>query len=404
MRLGVYSDMVFCRSGRTLSAAQAFISFITRLPPRVDELVVFGRLDPRECRMAYPLPERAVRFVPLPYYRRVTSLAALGASLPRACRTFHHELERLDAVLVFGPHPVALAFAALARAHGTPLVLGVRHDYPEYIRGRLPGPAWRWAVPAARGIELGFRAAGWRAPAVALGEVIARRYACGHATLPAEFSLVPASELVSADAALAKDWSDELRVLSVGRLAQEKNPLLLVDVLVRLRAHEPRWRLTVAGDGPLRQPLQRLAAERGVEAAVEFTGHVPNGPELWRLYRRSHAFLHVSLTEGLPQVLTEAMAAGLPIVATDVGGVRGALGAGRRGLLVPPDDAGGAAAALERLAGEPHLRHALSLEGLAHARRHTLEAELDQLAAFVRSGARSAIPPAAPASASSNQK
>ncbi|HKN92912.1 MAG TPA: glycosyltransferase, partial [Thermoleophilaceae bacterium] len=290
----MYSDMVFRRDGRTLSAGHAFISFITGLPPRLEEVVVFGRLDPRAGQLPYQLPPQGVRFVPLPYYRRVTSLAALGASLPRACNAFRVELPRLDAVLVFGPHPVALAFAALARAHRTPLVLGVRHDYPEYIRGRLPGPAWRWAVPAAGAIEVAFRAAGRSAPTVVLGDVVARRYGRGRPTLATHFSLVPAHEIVSDAAALGRDWSGELRLLSVGRLSQEKNPLLLVDVLALLRARDPRWRLTVAGDGPLRQPLARLAAERGLGAALELAGNVPNGPELWRLYRRSHAFLHVS--------------------------------------------------------------------------------------------------------------
>lgn len=406
MRLGVYSDMVFGRDGGgTLSAAHAFIRFITALPPRVDELVVFGRLDPRESRLAYPLPSRGVRFVPLPYYRRVSSLAALAKSLPRTCGIFQRELPRLDAVLVFGPHPVALVFAALARRRGTPLVLGVRHDYPQYIRGRLPGRGWGWAVPAARLIELAFRAVGRGAPAVVLGDELERRYTAGRPVLNTGFSLVPAREVVSPEAALSKDWSGELRVLSVGRLDPEKNPLLLGEVIARLRARDPRWRLTVAGDGPLRPELGR--------PGIELLGHVPNGPELWQLYRNSHALLHVSLTEGLPQVLLEAMAAGLPIVATDVGGVSGALGGGTRGLLVPPGDADAAAAALDRLASDAHTRRWFALEGIAHARRHTLERQLDGLAAFVRQAAGysraplpalKAAPPAAPASASSSQK
>jgi glycosyltransferase involved in cell wall biosynthesis len=410
MRLGVYSDMVFtCDKAGTLSAAHAFIRFITGLPPRVDEVVVFGRLDPRESRLAYPLPSVGVRFVPLPYYRRVSSLGALATSLPRACATFRAELPRLDAVLVFGPHPVALIFAALARRRGTPLVLGVRHDYPEYIRGRLPSRGWSWAVPAARSIELAYRAVGRGAPAVVLGNELERRYSRGRPVLSTGFSLVPEREVVAPEAALAKDWSGELRLLSVGRLDPEKNPLLLADVVGRLRARDPRWRLTVAGDGPLRPALQQRAADAG----IDLLGHVPNGPELWRLYRRSHVFLHVSFTEGLPQVLLEAMAAGLPIVATDVGGVSGALGAGTRGLLVPPGDAGAAAAALERLASDAHLRRWFAIEGIAHARRHTLEGQLDGLATFVRNAAGysrtplrppRAAPPAAPASASSSQK
>jgi 2-deoxystreptamine N-acetyl-D-glucosaminyltransferase/2-deoxystreptamine glucosyltransferase len=89
-------------------------------------------------------------------------------------------------------------------------------------------------------------------------------------------------------------------------------------------------------------------------------------------------------------VLFEAFAAGLPVVATAVGGVSGAVG--EAGLLVAPDDAGAAAAALERLAGDPALRARLARAGLERVRRRTLEAESGRVTAFLsqRAGSRPA--------------
>jgi glycosyltransferase involved in cell wall biosynthesis len=237
----------------------------------------------------------------------------------------------------------------------------------------------------AQTLDLAFRALSRNTPTVVVGADLARRY--GSARAPAVnigFSLVSRRDLVTLDAASAKPWGDELRVLSVGRLDAEKNPLLLADILAGLRARDPRWRLTVAGEGPLRQALEHRMAELGQQDAVELLGEVPNGPELWALYRRSHAFLHVSHTEGLPQVLFEAHAAGLPIVATDVGGVRHALGGGATGLLVPPRDAGAAIRSLDRLAGDESLRCRLMAAGLESAAAQTLEAQLDRLAQFFR--------------------
>ena len=69
-------------------------------------------------------------------------------------------------------------------------------------------------------------------------------------------------------------------------------------------------------------------------------GFIPYGDELLGHYREAHAFVHVALTEGVPQVLYEAMGSGLPIVATDVGGISAALAGGERGLLVPPRNPG----------------------------------------------------------------
>jgi glycosyltransferase involved in cell wall biosynthesis len=102
------------------------------------------------------------------------------------------------------------------------------------------------------------------------------------------------------------------------------------------------------------------------------------------LYRSSDVFLHVALTEGLPQVLFEAQACGLPVVATEVGGVGAALGHGERGLLVPPGDVEAAVAALEHLARDAHLRERVAAAGLAYVRQHTLEVETERIADFLR--------------------
>jgi glycosyltransferase involved in cell wall biosynthesis len=133
--------------------------------------------------------------------------------------------------------------------------------------------------------------------------------------------------------------------------------------------------------------MEGAVAAGGVGDSVELRGEVANGAELWRLYRASHVFLHVSLTEGLPQVLFEAQAAGVPIVATAVGGVAAALGGGAAGLLIPPRDAQAAAAAVQRIVDEPSLRRRLVTAALAGAERNTLEDQLDRIAEFIRTAA-----------------
>jgi glycosyltransferase involved in cell wall biosynthesis len=386
VRLGVYSDMVYRRDGAgLLSNNHAFIRFITSLPPRIDELVLFGRLDPVPGRSTYPVPEQ-VRFVPLPYYPAASDVPAVVRAVRGSAAAFVRELAWLDAVWVFGPQPMSMLFAALARARRTPLVLGVRHDYPQYIRNRLPGPRWRWAVPVAMGMDLAFRSMARRAPTVALGEPIARRYRRGRApVLKTGFSLVPRDHVRAPD--IKRDWGGMRTIVTVSRLAPEKNPLLLADVLAGLRDEDDRWRLVVIGDGPLREALRERVAAAGLAGAVEFRGEVPSGPHLWKAYADAHVFLHVSKTEGLPQVLLEAQAAGIPIVATEVGGVPEALGHGAAGLLVPPDDAGAAVGALRRLAADPELRERLVGDASARISHETLEAQLDRLAAFLRAAA-----------------
>jgi glycosyltransferase involved in cell wall biosynthesis len=379
VRLGVYADTVYRRDGETLSTSQAFIRFVMGLSSRVDEVVLFGRLDPSPGQTHYVVSD-AIRFVPLPHYPRVTALGAQARAL-RATRTaFVDELDRLDAVWIFGPHPIALVLAATARARGTPLFLGVRQEYRQYIAGRLPNRKWLWAVAVAEALERGFRMLGRSAPTVAVGDSLAAAYSSGSApVLSTGFSLVSEADLIEPQSARI-DWGDEWRILSVGRLDPEKNPLLLVDVLQRLRRRDVRWRLTVAGGGALADELAARAATAGLSDAIDFAGYVAQGDALRSLYRRHDVFLHVSLTEGLPQVLVEAQAAGLPLVATAVGGVASAVEGSA--LLVPPRDADAAADALTRISGDLRLRQQLIEHGLANARAQTTEAQLDRIVTF----------------------
>jgi glycosyltransferase involved in cell wall biosynthesis len=407
VRLGVYTDTLYRHDGATLTNSRAFTRFVTSLPPRVDEVVLFGRVAPEPGRADYPLPTEGVRFVALPHYPRVRSIGAMLRAARGSARAFGGELGGLDAVWVFGPHPMALLFASMARRRGVPLVLGVRQDYPAYIANRLPGRAWRWAVPAAALLDRAFRRLARRAPAIVVGDDLARRYRRGAPVLATGFSLVGAADVVDGATATGRDWSGRIGLLSVGRLDPEKNPLLLVDVMSELESREPgRWRLTVVGDGPLRGELADAAAARGLADAIELVGEVTNGAELWEHYRRSHSFLHVSLTEGVPQVLFEAAAAGLPVVATSVGGVADALRGGELGLLVAPRDANAAVEALLLLRDDAALREGLIRAGLRNARAETMEAQLDRIAAFLRASLGDSAPMAtvAPPSASSSQR
>lgn len=380
MRLGVYADLVYRRDDGGLSTDRAFVLFVTALAPQVDKLVLFGRLDPEPGRAPYAIPP-GVRFVALPHYRSVKDVGAVLRSLHGAIRAFRGELRELDAVWLFGPYPVSMLFALVALGARARVFLGVRQDFPAYIANRLPSRRWAWAVGVARAFELVWRALARRAPAVVVGEDLARRYPRG--TLATGFSLVRAADVVDGERAVARPWSGE--ILTVGRIDSEKNPLLLPEILALLRRDDDRWRLIVVGQGPLEDDLRTRARELGVDDALELRGYVANGPELWELYRNASAFLHVSLTEGLPQVLWEAMAAGTPVVATDVGGVSRALGGGALGVLVPPGDAHAAADALARVRDDSALREALVRGGLEQARRETTDAQLERILRFFSS-------------------
>jgi glycosyltransferase involved in cell wall biosynthesis len=118
---------------------------------------------------------------------------------------------------------------------------------------------------------------------------------------------------------------------------------------------------------------------------VELMGFVAPGPDLRAAYRDAHVFIHTAVTEGVPQVLLEAQAHGVPIVATDVGGVSEVVTDNVNGLLVPPGRPRALADAVSRLVRDPEMARELASAGLEHVRNHTLESESERVAAFLSS-------------------
>ena len=135
-----------------------------------------------------------------------------------------------------------------------------------------------------------------------------------------------------------------------------------------LRQQWPDARLTIAGSGPEAGPLQALAAELGLTDAVRFTGTLDRAG-MAALYASADVCINPSLTDNSPNSVLEAMAAGVPVVSTNVGGVPYIVQDGHNGLLVPPADPQALAAALTRLLQDPALWLRLSASGQVDVQR-----------------------------------
>ena len=373
LRLAVYLDDTYREHDGAVYGNRAFVLFLGGVADRIERLLRLGRLDPAETRSHYRVPE-GVEFVALPPYPSLVHVGPALAGMLRSLRSFWRVLDRVDAVWLLGPHPLALVFALMAALRRRGVALGVRQDWPTLVRNRHPER--RWVHVAADLLEGAYRLLARRAPTVVVGPQVAESYSRAPRLLEIAVSLVREQDVLEP---APRPWGG--RVLSVGRLDAEKNPLLLAEILRRLVDAGGDWRLTICGEGPLEDALRERLRELGVEEHAELVGYLPLHGGLLDLYRSSDALLHVSLTEGLPQILLEAFAAGLPVVATAVGGVPGAVG--DAGLLVPPADAGAAAAALERVGADQDLRERLSRAGLERVRGRTLEAESARVAEFL---------------------
>jgi glycosyltransferase involved in cell wall biosynthesis len=372
LRVAVYADNWYRPTPDGVYADRSLVLFIAGVAAAAQHTILLGQLDPDLPRAHYRVPDQ-IEFVGLPSYPSMLSPRAPVAML-RSLGRFWRVLAQVDVVWLLGPHPLCLAFALLAALRRKRVALGVRQDFPTYVRTRHPGK--RLVHLLGDLLEGSYRLMARRAPTVVVGPELAHNFRRARRLLPISVSLVRDEDIVDAEGAAARAWRGD--VLTVGRLETEKNPLLQADVLARL---DGSWRLLICGEGPLEGELRERLRSLGVEDRAELLGYLPIHGGLMDRYRSVGAFLHISWTEGMPQVLLEAFAAGTPVVATAVGGVPEA--AGDAALLIPPGDADAAAAALKRLAAEPQLRAELVRRGIERVRGRTLEAESARVARFL---------------------
>jgi glycosyltransferase involved in cell wall biosynthesis len=157
-------------------------------------------------------------------------------------------------------------------------------------------------------------------------------------------------------------------VIAVGRLVPIKNMRLLVDAMPTVIASIPNAHALVVGEGPEKQMLEQRARELGVASSVTFVGYVRN-EQLPAYYRSADVFALSSAFDNSPNVVLEAMACGLPVVCTDVGGVKEFVES-QGGELVPPGHPTELAGAI--------IRWLTASERCADAARHNRRAVIDR--------------------------
>lgn len=156
-----------------------------------------------------------------------------------------------------------------------------------------------------------------------------------------------------------------------------------------IRAFQPAARLSIAGSGPERPALERLCAQLGLADAVTFTGRL-DPDDMAALYRSADLVLNPSRADNMPNSLLEAMASGVPIVSTNVGGVPFMVEDGKSALLVPPGDPDAMAAAAGRVLSDVALSGRLRAAGLTAAETYRWSAVKPLLfAAYARALGRS---------------
>ena len=383
-RLLVFFDEPYFRIERggqeVITTNRAFWLFIRALAPAFDHVYFLARIfpEPKEAPFACT-PDPRFSLWELPYYESLYSLGGLLRGMPAQLRVFWTAIGACDAVLLGIPHPACLILWAMARLRRRPVIFLDRQDLIARAQLRAPGAARRAIVFGARALVRAFVLLSRNTLTFAVGGEMHRRYARPGA--PAHtllISLVREKDLDGVAARLLPGTEVPRRLLWVGRLDPDKGLEVLLDAFRMVNGRHPdqEWHLDLIGTGLIEKQITQRATDLGLARSVHLHGFVPFGPELNEHYDRATAYaLPSNESEGFPQVLIEAMARALPVIATAVAGIPYALHDGENALLLPPRDPHALAAAIERMLSDPALYRRCSENGLRFAREHTLEAQ-----------------------------
>jgi 1,2-diacylglycerol 3-alpha-glucosyltransferase len=205
-------------------------------------------------------------------------------------------------------------------------------------------------------------------PSESIKEILIREYGLEDrfTVIPTGTDLQPYLHADGKTLRQSKGWQDDKVLISIGRLAPEKNWDTLLRAAAQVYTQHPAMRLVLIGDGPDKQTLELLAAELGIAECVTFTGQVPFD-EIPAYLKAADLFVFASVTETQGLVTIEAMAAGLPVVAVDGSGTHDIVDHDKEGLLVE-NDSNALASAINELLANPQQMKQFSLQALKKAR------------------------------------
>jgi glycosyltransferase involved in cell wall biosynthesis len=364
MRIALFTDTF---APQVNGVAQTLMRWAVHAASRGDEVALIaprlpGRPD-HDVALHIELPSFAV-----PFYPELRLATPLDPWSSRRLRDFGPELVHVATEFTVGRS--GLAFAASARL---PLTTSFHTDFAAYLAGYGFGGfergAWHWLRWFHERAEVTF------CPSRATLEQLRSqgfhdrlriwsRGVDATAFGPQRRCAVVREKLAPGASRI---------VLYVGRLAPEKRLDVLLDAFALVRSRDPGAALVIVGDGPSAIDLRKRAGQR-----VFFTGFL-SGQALAEAYAAGDVFLFPSDTETFGNVVLEAMASGLPVIAAARGGVMDSVQPGRNGLLAAAGDAGAFADAVERVLQADDFRASLASGARAWALRRSWNAVMNEL-------------------------
>lgn len=380
-RLGILVDLPLWRHGDGWVSSDAFLEYLLAFRSVCSKVVLIARVLPGGDRPAAFALGPDIEVVALPPYASLrTLLTSEIGKWPAVLRALDTGLAQVDLLWLNFAHPISLVALRRAQRLNVRSFAVLRGNYVRDAAIHAPVGTATAAAAAMTALMATFAAQCRRAKVPCLAMANSEVQWLRDRGLAAE--LVPVSLLPRATLQETAMPPAEFDVLAVGRFDHVKGFDVLLEALVDLRAADDSpATLVIVGDGPERDRLHAKAAELNLNDRVHFAGRLPPGPQLWHRYRSARVVAIPSRTEGTPAVAREAMALGVPVVASAIGGLPDLLGGPEPlGWLVPPEDSAALRHALQTVLSDGPGGHHRVARAQVLAAAWTLEDSVAQVA------------------------
>ncbi|RKX93784.1 MAG: hypothetical protein DRP84_07950 [Spirochaetes bacterium] len=384
--LVVGSDPVWKKNDKyfTLSPFNTFFSAFLQYFDHVSMALPFLG-DKIQIKNGIAMPED-IEIVELPGFKGVIDFIRKSIwILPKLIPVLHKEIKKSDAVMVMHDDFLGLITLLQARKQKKPHLLFLGGNQVEVVRNKYTGLK-RWgAIYLAHLFEKIDQY--WMDHGLTVlvtgREMIERLLAPERYIYPYFTSLISDEDIIYRK---PRDISsNSTNILYAGFLTENKGVHILLEAFARFREkyHTPDIKLHLAGDGYFRPKLEEICQQLKITENVIFYGFIGDKEKLKQLFREADMFVLPSKSEGIPKVLLEAMAYGVPILTTNVGGIPDIIEDGVNGLLIPPGSPGGLVKGMAKILFDAKLRQKLIDGGYHFIKEHTKEKQAKEIIEYL---------------------
>ncbi|WP_421864788.1 glycosyltransferase [Motiliproteus sp.] len=380
MKLSIVSQKKFCFYDGRYWTYGGFGEYVNSFTPYFDEINLCVPVTDKELPGMYPMEHPKLTFTHLPSYDNELQLLC---KWPLVFFKMRRAISDSDVVNPRIPDMTGVSGCFWSYFYKKPHFVSMQSDWLAFLKA--PGNTKTKGV-IKKGLYGWIKLYLWFESYITKyslcfpqGRELYNRYSDRPAVYEWASSSIHADDVVSFKEFPLNKEDAPLYLLHVGRITRAKGHCFLIKALYELNfLISPRKVfLTCIGkqDPALLGELKDLAESLKVNDQINWIDTVEHGHELWSYFDRSDVFVFSSIWEGTPKVLVEAMARGLPIVSSDVGGIKSLIQHEKTGLLVPPQKPRILAAAISRMIEDNCLRTSCIKSGLAFAKMHTVETQ-----------------------------